>query len=217
MLSFDFEGRTLRIWHVSKRPVRLDEHALHNLRFELPSNIRRNVPKTLLIDNTESTLNERYSVQVTKDYLVFSAAHFITFAGNVCERLHGHNYKVSCEIFGPLDENHYVIDFIALRDALKAIVDELDHHMLLPTEHKTIHVVPNDKKVEVTFADRRWVFPREDCVLLPVANTTTELLARFIGRRLLEVLKEKAEPLPERMRIGVDENEGQWGFCDMTP
>ena len=76
---------------------------------------------------------------------------------------------------------------------------------------------PNDKEVEVTFADRRWVFPREDCVLLPVANTTTELLARFIGLRLLESLREKAEPLPEHLRIGVDENEGQWGFCDMTP
>jgi hypothetical protein len=26
---------------------------------------------------------ERYQVRLTKDYLVFSAAHFITFAGNI--------------------------------------------------------------------------------------------------------------------------------------
>ncbi len=169
------------------------------------------------ISETETPVTENYSVKVTKDYLVFSAAHFITFAGNVCERLHGHNYRVSCEVFGPLDENHYVIDFIALRDALKVIVDGLDHHMLLPTEHKAILVVPNEKEVEVTFEDRRWVFPRGDCILLPVANTTTELLARFIGRELLESLRQQAEPLPIRLRIGVDENEGQWGFCEMTP
>ena len=163
------------------------------------------------------TLNEHYFVRVTKDYLVFSAAHFITFAGNICERLHGHNYRVSCEIRGPLDENHYVIDFIALRDALKTIVDRLDHHMLLPTEHKAIHVVPSEKEVEVTFEERRWVFPREDCILLPVANTTTELLARYIGYELLDKLREQMGQLPTRIRIGVDENEGQWGFCDMEP
>ena len=34
---------------------------------------------------------ERYRVRVTKDHVVFSAAHFITFVDNVCERLHGHN------------------------------------------------------------------------------------------------------------------------------
>ena len=51
----------------------------------------------------------------------------------MCERLHGHNYRVWAEVEGPLDENQYVIDFIALRDALKTITDELDHHMLLPT------------------------------------------------------------------------------------
>ena len=72
--------------------------------------------------------------------LVFSAAHFITFAGNICERLHGHNYKVAAEVHGPLDENHYVVDFIAVRDALRGIVEELDHHTLLPTVHPQIKI-----------------------------------------------------------------------------
>jgi 6-pyruvoyl-tetrahydropterin synthase len=68
-------------------------------------------------------------VRVTKDHLVFSAAHFITFNGNVCERLHGHNWRTAVEVAGPLDENNYVFDFIALRDALAAIVGELDHNV----------------------------------------------------------------------------------------
>ena len=69
---------------------------------------------------TESPLRpyvtmEHYHVRIAKDYLVFSAAHFITYDGDVCERLHGHNYRVAAEVAGPLDENHYVVDFIALR------------------------------------------------------------------------------------------------------
>lgn len=162
-------------------------------------------------------MKERYHVRISKDYLVFSAGHFITFAGNICERLHGHNYRVAAEVHGPLDENHYVVDFIALRDALKVIVDELDHHMLLPTQHPTIRVVADDVSVEATFEDRRWVFPRQDCILLPVANTTAELLARYIGQRLLASLAELSSAPPERIRIEVDECEGQLGVWEAAP
>src|SRR6478672_425987 len=112
-------------------------------------------------------MSETYHVRVSKDYLVFSAAHFITFNGNICERLHGHNYRVAAEVYGPLDENHYVLDFIALRDTLRGIVEELDHHMLLPTAHPLIKVTADERSVEAIFEDRRWVFPRGDCILLP--------------------------------------------------
>ena len=46
-----------------------------------------------------------YRVKLEKEHLIFSAAHFITFAGNVCERLHGHNYRVYAEVQAPLDGN----------------------------------------------------------------------------------------------------------------
>ncbi|RIK61697.1 MAG: 6-pyruvoyl tetrahydrobiopterin synthase, partial [Planctomycetota bacterium] len=128
---------------------------------------------------------ENYFVRVEKEYLVFSAAHFITFNGNVCERLHGHNYRVSCDVRGPLDENSYVIDFIALRDTLRGLVDELDHRVMLPTQHPLIQVTADEREVTATFEDRRWIFPREDCALLPVANTTAELVAHYLGLRLL--------------------------------
>jgi 6-pyruvoyltetrahydropterin/6-carboxytetrahydropterin synthase len=156
-------------------------------------------------------MGESYHVRIEKDYLVFSAGHFITFDGDVCERLHGHNYRVAAEVFGPLDENHYVVDFIALRDTLKALVDELDHHMLLPTDHPLIRVVADERSVEVTFEERRWVFPRGDCILLPVANTTTELLARYLGMRLLDDLQKRTGTRPKSVRIEVDECFGQVG------
>lgn len=159
---------------------------------------------------------ETYRVRLTKDYLVFSAAHFITFNGSVCERLHGHNYRVTAEVFGPLDENHYVIDFIALRDTLHAIVLELDHHVLLPTEHPLIRVTADDTSVTAVFEERRWVFPRGDCVLLPVPNTTAELVARHIGQRLLADLAARHLAAPQCLRIEVDECEGQSAVCELS-
>ena len=163
---------------------------------------------------------ETYCVRLEKERLVFSAAHFITYAGDICERLHGHNYGVYVEIHGPLDENHYVIDFIALRDAMQSIVDALDHRVLLPTGHPTIHVTqqPGGEEGEVvaTHGRRRWVFPRQDCVLLPVANTTAELLARYIATQLLDALGEVASASITQLEIGVDECDGQWGVYRWT-
>ncbi len=158
--------------------------------------------------------SESYFVRVRKTELVFSAAHFITFNGNVCERLHGHNYRVTAEVFGPLDENQYVVDFIALRDVLREIAGELDHRVLLPTEHPQIQVAADDREVTATFEDRRWMFPRGDCLLLPLVQTTAELLARHIGQELLVRLAKRASYRPERLRIAVDECEGQEGVYE---
>ena len=158
-------------------------------------------------------MTEQYRVRVTKDNLVFSAAHFITFNGHVCERLHGHNWRVAVEAHGGLDENFYVIDFIALRDAVQKIVNQLDHRMLLPTEHKSISVWTSEREVEVTFEDRRWVFPREDCLLLPIENTTAERLAFWVGGRLQEELPPAALAQVSALEVQVEENFGQWGIC----
>lgn len=157
-----------------------------------------------------------YRVRVTKDHLVFSAAHFITFNGNICERLHGHNWRTAVEVRGPLDENSYVFDFIALRDRLQEIVNQLDHHVLLPTEHPAIQVTVDDAEVEATFAERRWVFPREDCILLPIANTTAELIAHWIGQQMLETIRADPTTALQAIAIEVEENFGQWAICTLT-
>ena len=159
---------------------------------------------------------ERFWVRLCKENLVFSAAHFITFKGNICERLHGHNYRVAAYVYGPLDENQYVVDFIALRDSLQTILLELDHHMLLPTLHNSIRVTADPVEVLVMHEDRRWVFPRGDCVLLPVANTTAELLAQYIGQRLQASLASMTATTPDSLRIEVDENLGQWGCWEWS-
>lgn len=158
---------------------------------------------------------ETYHIRLAKEQFVFCSAHFITFAGNICEQLHGHNYRVEAEVHGPLDENHYVVDFIAARDALLEITGKLDHRTLLPTEHPMISVEDDGKEVTAKFEDRRWVFPSGDCVLLPIANTTAELLARYIGLAFSEKLTEHTGSPPSKLRIAVDECDGQWGVCEL--
>ncbi len=160
---------------------------------------------------------ERFKVRVTKDHLVFCSGHFISYEGDKCERLHGHNYRTAVEVEGDLDENCYVFDFIALKHLTKAITDELDHRMLLPTRSALIAVEPGAKSIHVRYRDREWLFPRDDCVLLPIENTTTESLARYIGQRLLEELRRQHGYQPRVLRVEVEENIGQSATFECRP
>ena len=134
--------------------------------------------------------------------------HFIDLIrGDVCS-FKCTGYRVAAELCGPLGNHAYVVDFIKLRDALQSITAEMDHRMLLPGEHPSIQVVEQDREVVTTFGERRWVFPSEDCLILPVVNTTAEMLARYIGRRLIDSLSLQA-PAIQSVRVDVDECDGQ--------
>ena len=152
---------------------------------------------------------ERFEIHVTKDQLTFCAGHFITYAGGQCERLHGHNYRTAVEVEGDLDENHYVIDFIALKDLTKSIIDELDHRMMLPTQSRQILLQEEGPNIRVTYRDRYWSFPREECALVPIANTTAELLSDYIAGRLLDAMRRKGWNPPRVLRVEVEESFGQ--------
>src|SRR3954471_6890522 len=91
-----------------------------------------------------------FRVSVTKDYLVFASAHFITFAGHRCEGLHGHNYRARVTIDGALDqESWFVFDFVILKKIMRTLCDEIDHKVLLPLDNPKIEVVETDDTVSV--------------------------------------------------------------------
>ena len=158
---------------------------------------------------------EQFHVRVSNDDLVFSATHFITLDDSTCEALHGHDYRLTAEVSGPLHEHYYVVDFIALRDTLLALAKELDHRVLLPTDHPMIHVQSDSGEVEVVFDDRRWIFPASDCLVLPVPNTTTELLARYLARQLLDRLTSRFGERQLRVRVELGESNGFSAACEI--
>ena len=161
---------------------------------------------------------ETYSVSIRNDKLVFSAAHFIALGGGTCEPLHGHDYRVTVEIQGPLDEIQCVIDFCLLEDRTMEILSRLDHCTLLPGDSPEIEVDAGPDMVEVSHGRRRWQFPAADCVILPVANTTNETIARHIAEELLGRL---CETLPEAvwptaLEIHLSESPGRTAGCRIT-
>ncbi len=152
-----------------------------------------------------------FRVSVTKDHLVFSSAHFITFAGHRCEGLHGHNYRTRVTLEGKLDdESWWVFDFVTLKHLMRRLCEEIDHKVLLPLNNPRLQVVEEEDSVSVAYEGvPRYRFPRRDCALLQVPNTTVEMLAELLTNRLRAELETAGARGLTAIEIEVEENFGQ--------
>jgi 6-pyruvoyltetrahydropterin/6-carboxytetrahydropterin synthase len=150
----------------------------------------------------------QFKVAVTKEDLVFASAHFITLAGHRCESLHGHNYRAGVVVEGGLDtESWFVLDFAALKLLMRRLTNELDHRVLLPRDNPKLTISEDGDSVRVAFDGQpRYLFPARDCVILPIPNTTVEMLAQYLTGRVRAELRALHVTAIE---IEVEENFGQ--------
>ncbi len=149
-----------------------------------------------------------FKVRVAKDYLAFSAAHFITFGGR-CERLHGHNYAVAVEVEGDLTADSYVWDFVPLKRMVRGICDALDHRFLVASRNPHLSLREQGGEWEIRYGERRYVLPVDDVLLLPVDNITAERLAEYICAQVVTGLRERGAGNVAAVTTWVYEEPGQ--------
>jgi 6-pyruvoyltetrahydropterin/6-carboxytetrahydropterin synthase len=162
---------------------------------------------------------ERWSIEVDKEYLKFSAAHFLIFPDGSAERLHGHNYRVSVTLEARLSAFGLVLDFQHIKPLVRELVDELDERWILPAEHPELRAErKGDGTFEVRYRERRYAAPIEDVLLLPINNTSAENLSALLARRLLARLRERyADVVVQRLTLSVEETPGQRGIFSYEP
>ena len=130
-----------------------------------------------------------FKIEVSKDYTIFAAAHFVSFDDDKIEPLHGHNYRTAAALEGDLDENSYVSNFTTLKRALRAVCDSLDHVLILPTGNPLIEVRREGEAYNVIAGGKTYKFPVSDVVQMPIGNTTAELIATWIWDQVLVRLR----------------------------
>lgn len=155
----------------------------------------------------------RFSIEVAKDYFNFASAHFLIFANGRREPLHGHNYQVSIGMEGEIDRAGVLLDFITFKPLVKQVCDDLDHRTLIQTRSPAITVEQRDREVQIIYKKQRMLLPRGDVILLPLINTSTELLAEHIAKQIRRRVRQKFPAANiTSMEVCVEEARGQRGI-----
>ena len=158
-------------------------------------------------------MSRRFSIEVAKDYFNFASAHFLIFANGRREPLHGHNYQVSVALEGELDQSGVVLDFITFKPMVKQVCDDLDHRTLIQTKNPIINVHQRAREVEIVYKKQKLLLPRGDVILLPLVNTSTELLAEHVAKQVRRRVRQKFPATKITfMQVAVEEARGQRGI-----
>jgi len=150
-------------------------------------------------------------VTVAKESLGFSAAHFLTLPGHVCERLHGHNYRVAVSVEGPVDSTTgFVVDFAVLKQIVRTVIAPLDHRVLVPAKNPLLRLSDVDGQTVVDYTRPGWlVLPREHACQVPVTQTTAEVLATWMAWQVWDALRTQGSRGLTRLVLELEESAGQ--------
>ena len=104
-------------------------------------------------------------------------------------------------------DSWFVVDFSAVKKLMRRLTDELDHRVLLPRDNPKLTISEENGSVRVAFDGQpRYVFPARDCVILPIPNTTVEMLSQYLAGR---VRAELGSLHLKAIEVEVEENFGQ--------
>ncbi|HXC51208.1 MAG TPA: 6-carboxytetrahydropterin synthase [Candidatus Limnocylindrales bacterium] len=154
-------------------------------------------------------MQSSFEVFVSKESFKFNAAHFIAYPG-FRERLHGHNYRVSVRMEGPVGDDGYVVDFGDIKRATREVCATLNERVIVPMLSDVLKIEVDATEVRMTCEDgMRFSFPLGDCVLLDIRHSSAEELAAFLGERLKSELPILARRGVRVLEVGVAEAPGQ--------
>lgn len=144
---------------------------------------------------------------LAKEDFKFSAAHFTLFADGRAELLHGHNYRVRVEVTGEeLDGAGLLVDIEALKRRVRELCAILDNRTLIPGASSRLAWSDQGEAIEIRFERRVYRLPADDVLILPLSNTSIELLAEKLWHDLATGL---AASGADTLAVAVEESPGQ--------
>lgn len=157
----------------------------------------------------------KVAIEVVRESLHFSAAHFTIFSATERERIHGHNFHVNGVFESEVGEDGLCFDYGDLKRVLQALCDELDERFLIPARSPYLAIDADDDTATIRFNSDQITMPRDDALLLPLRNITVEELATWFADRLRDDQDFTALNV-SKMEIKVASGSGQWGVVSRT-
>jgi 6-pyruvoyltetrahydropterin/6-carboxytetrahydropterin synthase len=141
-----------------------------------------------------------------KEKIRFSSAHVIP-EYEKCGRLHGHTYAVNMKLYGIPDKKGIILDFSIIKDYLNEIVKEIDHKIIIPKNSKYANIEIYNDSIKMKTLGKKYIFPKEDCILLPIDSTSAEKLSIYIIKKMIDKIKIYSNL--NKIELGIDEGFGQ--------
>lgn len=160
-----------------------------------------------------SLMTKLTTIEIQKQYLHFSVAHFTIFSATERERLHGHNFRIAAAITGEVDDNGLCFDYAIYKAILQELCKRFDEYTLIAKNSPHLQIESDDQYHYVTHNNIRMPLLKSDTLLLPVLNITIEEMSHYLlqelvaDQALLDKLKIHAFEL--RVSSGPD----QWGIA----
>ena len=152
-------------------------------------------------------------IEVSKQAMNFSAAHFTIFSATEREDLHGHNFQLACAVTGPVDGTGLMFDYAIIKRTLRALCDDIDEKMLLPEHSPYLSISKSDGYVIATYNGEKIPFLPRDVLVLPIANTTVEEFSHYFLSQILALPSLMDHGLTE-ITVKVSSSPGQDGCAE---
>ena len=139
-------------------------------------------------------------MKVAKEFR-WEAAHRLPGHDGGCRHLHGHSYRMTVELTGPLGEHGMVADFHEIKSWLRPLIADWDHATL---------VADTDQELLDVVRSHGWRH-----AVLPF-DTTAENLCRFAAEFVVGTAGDRLETIGvTRVRVRVMETETCYAEYDL--
>jgi 6-pyruvoyltetrahydropterin/6-carboxytetrahydropterin synthase len=125
------------------------------------------------------------TIEISKEDIKFSAAHFTIFNANERERLHGHNYAVQLAVTALVGDDGICFSYRDIKTRLPQLCEELDEYTLIPQFSPHLRIDDDGEFFNVWFNAEKIPLRKSDTLLLPIRNSTVEEFARYLRDRFV--------------------------------
>ncbi len=150
------------------------------------------------------------TIEIEKQYLHFSIAHFTIFSATSRERLHGHNVRIAVKITGEVDDNGLCFDYAIYKKVLKELCAGYDEYTLIAERSPHLTITEDGDFYNVVHNDIAMPLLKTDTILLPIRNVTIEELSHYLLEELLGDFKLVNELGVVAMEMRVSSGPDQW-------
>lgn len=150
-------------------------------------------------------------IELHKESMSFSAAHFTIFSATNRENLHGHNYQVNVALELVVGDNGLSFDYRDYRRKMHDLCETLHQGLLIPTLSPYLKVMERDDQIHLEYSDERMMFLKRDVILIAIRNITVEELSRWFTEQLLHDADQLAHDHIVSVTVKVFSGLGQSG------